>query len=104
MKLNADRTKQAHAEELCTIRAELDEISMRETELRKTEYDFRREIVGGPKHPGGAVLAEAVERYFEDQHRQRDALIELLQRKDDRLRVRLCVCVCVCVVCVVFLE
>eukprot|EP00048_Salpingoeca_helianthica_P016319 m.231663 g.231663 ORF g.231663 m.231663 type:complete len:386 (-) comp18438_c0_seq1:23-1180(-) len=87
MKLNADKAKHAHAEELCTIRAELDEIALRETELRKLEYDFTREIVNGPKHPGGAVLAEAVERHFADRHEQRDALIELLQRKDDRLRV-----------------
>lgn len=88
LKLNADRQRQHCEEELCDIMAALEEVEQRGTELRKTEYDFTREIVqGAVRKPTGKVQAEVVERYFEERGRTRDLLIEQLRLKDARLKV-----------------
>ena len=62
---------------------------MRLTELKKSSYEFERDILkGAVNNRTGKVIAEKITRYFEDKNRARDALIEKLRLKNSTLKVQ----------------
>ena len=67
----------------------MEEADIRLTELKKSSYEFERDILKGSLNSRtGRVVAEKVVRYFEDKQRSRDALIEKLRLKNSTLKVQ----------------
>ena len=67
----------------------MEEADVRFTELKKSSYEFERDILKGSlNNCTGKVVAEKVVRYFEDKQRSRDALIEKLRLKNSTLKVQ----------------
>ncbi|XP_063686995.1 coiled-coil domain-containing protein 113-like isoform X2 [Bolinopsis microptera] len=74
---------------LDTYRATREEAEIRLAEMKKSSYEFNRDIVLGAKNlRTGRVVAERVTRYFEDKMRSRKALIEKLRLKNSTLKVQ----------------
>ncbi|CAH1780224.1 unnamed protein product [Owenia fusiformis] len=74
---------------LDTYKAIMEEADMRLAEIKKTSYEFERDIVkGSTQGRTGKVIAEKVQRYFEDSIRSRDTLIEKLRLKNATLKVQ----------------
>lgn len=74
---------------LDTYRATREEAEIRLAEMKKSSYEFNRDIVLGAKNPRtGRVISERVTRYFEDKMRTRKALIEKLRLKNSTLKVQ----------------
>lgn len=70
-----------------TLRAFLEQSDLRVTELRRSAYEFKRDVVVGAENPRtGKIMAERVLRYMEDKLRQRDGMTEKLRLKNATLR------------------
>ncbi|ORZ41679.1 hypothetical protein BCR44DRAFT_1011504 [Catenaria anguillulae PL171] len=68
-------------------RAELEEIDIGLAELKKDQYEFRRDIVHGALNERtGKVMAEKVVRYWEDRMRARDTTLEKIRLKNATLK------------------
>ncbi|XP_064640516.1 coiled-coil domain-containing protein 113-like [Lineus longissimus] len=69
-------------------RAIMEESEMRLAEIKKSAYEFDRDILKTAVNSRtGKVIAERVTRYFEDKLRARDTLIEKLRLKNSTLKV-----------------
>ena len=67
----------------------MEEADLRLAEIKKTSYEFERDIVKGAENTRtGKVVAEKVLRYFDDKLRARDTLIEKLRLKNSTLKVQ----------------
>ncbi|XP_072013928.1 cilia- and flagella-associated protein 263-like [Amphiura filiformis] len=72
-----------------TYKAGMEEADVRLSELKKSSYEFERDILkGAVNQRSGKVVGEKIIRYFEDKHRARDALIEKLRLKNSTLKVQ----------------
>ena len=71
------------------IQATREEAEIRHAEMKKSSYEFNRDIVLGARNPRtGRVISERVTRYFEDKMRTRKALIEKMRLKNSTLKVQ----------------
>ncbi|KXS13857.1 hypothetical protein M427DRAFT_136166 [Gonapodya prolifera JEL478] len=69
------------------LRAEMEELEVREQEYKKLTYEFQRDVVvGGVNERTGKVVAEKVVRDYEDRIRGQDTLITKLRLKSSTLR------------------
>ncbi|XP_031565323.1 coiled-coil domain-containing protein 113-like [Actinia tenebrosa] len=74
---------------LDNYKAIMEEGEIRTAEIKKTSYEFERDIVKGAiNQRTNKVIAERVTRYFEDKLRSRDTLIEKLRLKNSTLKVQ----------------
>lgn len=74
---------------LDNYKAVMEEADVRVVEIRKSSYEFERDIVKGSINPRtGNIMAEKLVRYFEDRLRGREALIEKLRLKNSTLKVQ----------------
>lgn len=74
---------------LDNYKAVMEEADVRIVEIRKSSYEFERDIVKGSINPRtGNIMAEKLVRYFEDRLRGREALIEKLRLKNSTLKVQ----------------
>jgi hypothetical protein len=93
LKSKVERIERKFNEEVCNAQSALEEVDIRGMELRKLEYDFNKEIIGGARmNETGKIQAEVVERYFENRAKARNMLIEQLQLKDARLKASSACC------------
>lgn len=84
-----ERLKDESERILDNYKAVMEEADVRIVEIRKSSYEFDRDIVKGAVNPRtGKVLAEKLVRYFEDRLRGREALIEKLRLKNSTLKVQ----------------
>ncbi|XP_038078139.1 coiled-coil domain-containing protein 113-like [Patiria miniata] len=84
-----DKLKEDAEKILDTYKAVMEEADVRLSELKKSSYEYERDILkGSVNNRTGKVVAEKVVRYFEDKQRSRDALIEKLRLKNSTLKVQ----------------
>nr|KAJ3418244.1 hypothetical protein HK105_000149 [Polyrhizophydium stewartii] len=70
-------------------KAEIEEVEIRVSEIKKAMYEFKRDIVQqAVNQRTGKVIAERVVRYFEDKIRGKDAIIEKVRLKNVTLKVQ----------------
>ncbi|XP_067933125.1 cilia- and flagella-associated protein 263-like [Watersipora subatra] len=70
-------------------KAEIEEAELRLGEIRKSHYEFDRDIVkGAVNSQTNKVVAEKVSRYFEDKLRGRETLVGKLRLKNSTLKVQ----------------
>ncbi|XP_014681514.1 PREDICTED: coiled-coil domain-containing protein 113-like [Priapulus caudatus] len=75
---------------LSNHKAVMEEAEMRSCELKKSEYEFERDIIKGAVNPrSGKIISEKIVRHFEDKMKSRDGLIEKLRLKNSTLKVQL---------------
>lgn len=87
------RTKQVKAleekaaEDISLLKAIIEGIKIRISEMRKETYEFKRDIViGGNNQRTGLIMAEKVVRYFEEKLKQKSALIEKIKLKNAAMK------------------
>jgi len=62
-------------------------IKIRISEMRKETYEFKRDIViGGENTRTGKIMAEKVIRYYEEQAKQKTALVEKIKLKNQAMK------------------
>ncbi|RKO97323.1 hypothetical protein CXG81DRAFT_6900, partial [Caulochytrium protostelioides] len=72
---------------LDAIAAEIEQVELSEAGLRKSMYDFKRDIIQGAIHPRtGKVMAERMVRYYEERLRNKAPLVEKLRLKNAAIR------------------
>ncbi|KAJ3115712.1 hypothetical protein HK100_001262 [Physocladia obscura] len=70
-------------------KAELEEVEIRVSEIKKSMYEFKRDIIQqAVNQRTGKVVAERVLRYFDDKIRLKDAIIEKVRLKNATLKVQ----------------
>ncbi|KAJ1328493.1 hypothetical protein BSLG_010225 [Batrachochytrium salamandrivorans] len=70
-------------------KAEIEEVEIRVSEIKKAMYEFKRDIVQqAVNQRTGKVMAERVIRYFEDKIRSKDATIEKVRLKNVTLKAQ----------------
>ncbi|KAJ3374129.1 hypothetical protein GGF31_008345 [Allomyces arbusculus] len=71
------------------LRAEMEEIEIGVSEIKKAMYEFKRDIVQTAlSERTGKVMAEKVIRYFEDKMRARDTTLEKIRLKNSTLKTQ----------------
>lgn len=84
-----EQTREDSEQAVINLRAVNEEYDIRLSELKKTMYEFKRDVVQGAVNSRtGKVIAERVVRYFEEKLRSRDTLIEKLRLKNSTLMVQ----------------
>ncbi|ELU06186.1 hypothetical protein CAPTEDRAFT_181233 [Capitella teleta] len=84
-----DRLRDESEKVLDNFKAIMEEADIRLTEMKKSSYEFDRDIVKGSVNPRtGKVIAEKMTRYLDDKLRARDTLIEKLRLKNATLKVQ----------------
>ncbi|XP_033126093.1 coiled-coil domain-containing protein 113-like [Anneissia japonica] len=84
-----EKHKEASEKDMDGYKATMEEAELRLSELKKSFYEFDRDIVKGSVNSrSNRVIAEKVIRYFEDKQRARDTLIEKLRLKNSTLKVQ----------------
>lgn len=74
---------------LDNFRAVMEEADIRSAEVKKSSYEFERDIVkGAVNQRTNKVIAERVTKYIEDKLRARDTTIEKLRLKNSTLKVQ----------------
>ncbi|KAK2564595.1 Coiled-coil domain-containing protein 113 [Acropora cervicornis] len=74
---------------LDNFRAVMEEADIRSAEVKKSSYEFERDIVkGAVNQRTNKVIAERVTKYLEDKLRARDTTIEKLRLKNSTLKVQ----------------
>ncbi|XP_043918171.1 coiled-coil domain-containing protein 113 [Protopterus annectens] len=88
IKEETEKLKENSQRVLNNYKATLEEAEIHSTELKKSLYEFDRDIVKdfSEKH-GGVAAADKVYRYMEDKIRARDSLAEKLRLKNAALKV-----------------
>jgi chromosome segregation ATPase len=85
------RTEISHAKAdsdklLEALRASLEEIDLRIAEIKKENFEFKRDIVVGAENPRtGLPMAEKVAKYMDDLVRRKDAVVEKTKMKNASL-------------------
>jgi hypothetical protein len=83
------RSKEDWARIIDNYKAEMEEVEIRITEIKKAIYEFKRDIeVQALNKRTGKVIAERVVRYFEDKIRAKEAVIEKIRLKNVTLKVQ----------------
>ncbi|XP_066927091.1 cilia- and flagella-associated protein 263-like [Clytia hemisphaerica] len=83
-----DKMKEVAEKKLDNFKAIMEEADIRHSEVKKTQYEFKRDVVNGAVNPrNGRVIAEKLVRSVEDKLRSRDTLIEKLRLKNSTLKV-----------------
>ncbi|KAJ3333626.1 hypothetical protein HDU93_008438 [Gonapodya sp. JEL0774] len=73
-----------------SLKAEMEELEVRQMEYKKLTYEFQRDVVvGGVNERTGKVIAEKVVRDYEDRLRAQDTLVTKLRLKSSTLRTTL---------------
>ncbi|KAL3898036.1 MAG: hypothetical protein SGCHY_003014 [Lobulomycetales sp.] len=73
---------------LDNLRAEMEEVDIRVTEVKKATFEFKRDIIGQAVNARtGKVMAERILRYYEDKIRAKDTIIEKVRLKNATLKV-----------------
>merc|ERR1712019_88169 len=84
-----ERMKEDAEKKLDNFRAIMEEADLRYVEVKKSQYEFNRDIVNGAVNPRTSkVIAERLTRSIEDKIRARDTLIEKLRLKNSTLKVQ----------------
>ncbi|XP_078687929.1 cilia- and flagella-associated protein 263-like [Branchiostoma floridae x Branchiostoma belcheri] len=84
-----DKFKEESEKVLDNHKAHIEEADTRLSEIRKSSYEFERDILKGGVNPRtGKVVGERATRYFEDRIRAKDTLIEKLRLKNSSLKVQ----------------
>ncbi|XP_041454175.1 coiled-coil domain-containing protein 113-like [Lytechinus variegatus] len=84
-----EKLKEESEKVLDNYKAVMEEADTRCAELKKSRYEFERDILKGSVNDRTKkVVAEKVIRYYEDKQRSRDALIEKLRLKNSTLKVQ----------------
>ncbi|KAJ3128583.1 hypothetical protein HK098_004009 [Nowakowskiella sp. JEL0407] len=84
-----EKQKEEWSKVLDNYKAEMEEIEIRGQEIKKTMYEFKRDIEQQAVNPRtGKVIAERVQRYYEDKLRSKDAVIEKIRLKNATLKMQ----------------
>ncbi|KAJ3191437.1 hypothetical protein HK101_007712 [Irineochytrium annulatum] len=84
-----EKQKEEWAKVLDNFKAEIEEVEIRVSEIKKAVYEFRRDIVQQAVNSRtGKIIAERVLRYFEDKIRSKDAIIEKVRLKNATLKAQ----------------
>ncbi|KAJ3117234.1 hypothetical protein HDU96_007493 [Phlyctochytrium bullatum] len=84
-----ERQKEEWGKVLDNYKAEIEEVEIRVSEIKKAMYEFRRDIVQQAVNSRtGKIIAERVLRYFEDKIRSKDAIIEKVRLKNATLKAQ----------------
>ncbi|XP_071503610.1 cilia- and flagella-associated protein 263-like [Diadema antillarum] len=84
-----EKLKEESEKVLDNYKAIMEESDTRFAELKKSRYEFERDILKGSVNDRTKkVVAEKVVRYYEEKQRSRDALIEKLRLKNSTLKVQ----------------
>jgi len=89
--IKEDKTRHMEESEkiVDTHKAVMEEAELRLAEIRKSHYEFDRDIVkGSVNNQTSKVVAEKVTRYFEDKLRGRETLVGKLRLKNSTLKVQ----------------
>eukprot|EP00820_Chromera_velia_P019814 Cvel_28541.t1-p1 / transcript=Cvel_28541.t1 / gene=Cvel_28541 / organism=Chromera_velia_CCMP2878 / gene_product=Coiled-coil domain-containing protein 113, putative / transcript_product=Coiled-coil domain-containing protein 113, putative / location=Cvel_scaffold3758:8520-11997(+) / protein_length=363 / sequence_SO=supercontig / SO=protein_coding / is_pseudo=false len=72
------------------LKALMEETDIRQQEVHRETYEFRRDIVVGAEHPrSGKTMAEVLLKWMEDKLTQKDALISKLLMKKQALKAQI---------------
>jgi hypothetical protein len=83
----SDSSRKNSEKMIDTLRAVLEETEIRIGELKRDAYEFKRDVVVGAENVrNGTIMAERVTRYFEDNLKQVDGVIEKLRLKNSTLK------------------
>ena len=70
-----------------SLKAIVEETEIRIGELKREAYEFKRDVVVGAENPRtGQIMAEKVVKYFEDELKSKDVIIEKLKLKNNNLK------------------
>lgn len=84
-----EKMKEIAEKKLDNFWAVMEEADIRYTEVKKAQYEFKRDIVNGAVNPRtNRVVAEKLLRSVEDKMRSKDTLIEKLRLKNSTLNVQ----------------
>ncbi|KAI9341998.1 hypothetical protein BDR26DRAFT_859919 [Obelidium mucronatum] len=84
-----EKQKEEWGKILDNYKAELEEVEIRVSDIKKSMYEFKRDIVQqAVNQRTGKVVAERVLRYFDDKIRSKDAIIEKVRLKNATLKVQ----------------
>lgn len=84
-----EKMKEIAEKKLDNFWAVMEEADIRYTEVKKAQYEFKRDIVNGAVNPRtNRVVAEKLLRSVEDKIRSKDTLIEKLRLKNSTLNVQ----------------
>ncbi|KAJ3221348.1 hypothetical protein HK099_003574 [Clydaea vesicula] len=84
-----EKQKDEWGKVLDNLKAEMEEVDIRVSEVKKAQFEFRRDIVQQAiNQRTGKVVAERVLRYFEDKIRAKDTIIEKVRLKNATLKVQ----------------
>lgn len=87
LKAEKHRRTEEHERSSDNYKAAFAEADLRLSELKKRTYEFDREVVKGAVDPRtGYIVGEKVVRYFEDQLKSMDLLVEKLRLKNASLK------------------
>lgn len=82
-----DSCKKEAEAKIDSLKAILEETEIRIGELKREAYEFKRDVVVGAENPRtGQIMAEKVVKYFEDELKSKDVLIEKLKLKNNNLK------------------
>ncbi|KAI8622533.1 hypothetical protein BC830DRAFT_1088695 [Chytriomyces sp. MP71] len=84
-----EKQKEEWGKILDNYKAELEEVEIRVSDIKKSMYEFKRDIVQqAVNQRTGKVVAERVLRYFDDKIRAKEAIIEKVRLKNATLKVQ----------------
>ncbi|TPX74457.1 hypothetical protein CcCBS67573_g04278 [Chytriomyces confervae] len=84
-----EKQKEEWGKILDNYKAELEEVEIRVSDIKKSMYEFKRDIVQqAVNQRTGKVVAERVLRYFDDKIRSKEAIIEKVRLKNATLKVQ----------------
>ena len=70
-----------------SLKAIVEETEIRIGELKREAYEFKRDVVVGAENPRtGQIMAEKVVKYFDDELKSKDVIIEKLKLKNNNLK------------------
>lgn len=84
-----DSSKKEAEAKIDSLKAIVEETEIRIEELKREAYEFKRDVVVGAEDPRtGQMMAEKVVKYFEDELRSKDVLIEKFKLKNSNLKTQ----------------
>ncbi|KAJ3071957.1 hypothetical protein HDU98_004522 [Podochytrium sp. JEL0797] len=84
-----EKQKEEWAKIMDNYKAELEEVEIRVSDIKKSMYEFKRDIVlQAVNQRTGKVVLERVLRYFDDKIRGKEAIVEKVRLKNATLKVQ----------------
>jgi hypothetical protein len=84
-----EKRKDEWGKVLDNLKAEMEEVDIRISEVKKATFEFKRDIIGQAVNARtGKVIAERILRYYEDKIRAKDTIIEKVRLKNATLKVQ----------------